>query len=294
MEREVVNPYGYYVWIEMKSGVVLMSEGGPEVTTLLYSSEFAGFAISCSSITDAVVQGFTIGDTGCYVRSMSGYLDEGISISSSGVLVEDNIVYSFRYGIAVYGVGEGPTKIRNCHISYCEEGIDCGNVPSNADLAIENNTITNCNLGIWCYDAAPTITGNLITQSFITGIEFWKCSPALLTRNVLTENGHYGLVIVTDVFCEPYFAGTFLPADGNEINDNGDYDVYSGVDDPRSVTDLRMTYWGTLCPDPSKIVAHKGSINYVPWTGPGCTGLYWECPGAAEPETWGSIKAMFR
>ena len=292
---EYVEGVGNF-WIKMKSGVVLISEGGAEVTTLHYDSEaMGGDAVYCGSVHDAVIRGFTISHAECPVRNLSGYLDEAVTISSSSVLVDSCTVGAwFGSGVSVGGVGAGPVNVRNCHISNCDDGIVCYGVTSNGDLIIENNTITNCHWGIWCYDAAPSIIGNSITNCYFVGIYFVGCSPALLRRNVVADNGCVGLEIVTDVFCEPYFASNHLPTDGNQIYGNGQYEVYSAVDDVRSVVELPLTYWGSGCPDADRIYAYRGTINYIPWTGPGCTGLYFECPGATEPETWGGIKAMFR
>ena len=52
---EYVYGIGHF-WIRMGSGVVLMSEGGPEVTTLHYDSEaMGGYVIYCGSIEDATI-----------------------------------------------------------------------------------------------------------------------------------------------------------------------------------------------------------------------------------------------
>jgi hypothetical protein len=82
--------------------------------------------------------------------------------------------------------------------------------------------------------------------------------------------------------------------DANDFFDNGGYHIsYSHSAGPGFVV-AQYNYWGSECPDSAAIFS--GTVVFSPWVDSTHTqGLNEDdCPDAAEPSTWGRIKAIFR
>ena len=285
-------------WIVMKDGLTLISEQGPEVTTLVRCPNTNGIAytVTFDHVTESTLRGFTI-------RSWeAGECDPGggewsgaIECWSSRATIEDNIIPGkFRWGIAVDGPNPvpGTPEIRNNSITGCIVlGIECENWCS---PLIEGNTITDNGTGLYMKEAQAVVNGNVIAGNRWDGIQCEEGCPAVITRNTITGNAHFGLYINTPASYGPVFADGSVPGCGNSIYGNTDCDlVYTPLYGSGSIS-VPFTYWGDDCPDFVGTVCISGEAVHVPWSDADHTEILWSCPEATEPSTWGIIKSMYR
>jgi hypothetical protein len=202
----------------------------------------------------------------------------------------------FYYGVCVEGelANSATPRIRWSVFTNCGVGIQCEVQPFDCPV-IRYCTIDNCSWGIYCVNSGPYAADNYIANSFYSGIYCSGQSRAWLDRNVIVNNGLYGLHVDTEVFYEPYLTTDWLPQNGNSIYGNAICDLYNGVEDQRGVVEARFTYWGSNCPDTLKVIQGPGRVNYIPWCDSSHTETYDQCPpDLASPSTWGCIKAIFR
>ena len=186
----------------------------------------------------------------------------GIRVTFFEGIVEDNEVFGFL-DAGIMGTNEN-TILRRNHIHDNEiSGITTGSDCIAIDNLIENNGWYGLSVS---FDAH--LTGNVIRGNG-TGVDFWG-------------GPHNGFM------------------NGNDIYDNVDGAVhsYNGEHIPYPPDfDATMNWWGTT--DPDEIAAgiwdcHDSiwaGVCFVvePWcTSPGCDAT------AAEPSSWGAIKAMYR
>jgi hypothetical protein len=165
-EREKVVPGGVVVWLEMKDGVTLTSEAGPEFTTLVETSPIpVNITILCDSIVDAEISGFTLVADDCPTLGSSQSYDYGIVVVASDMVVENNILLGyFTWGILVERESprDGTPVIRNNEVRNAWKGITVGEVFRHETPLIEGNTVRDCFYGIWCRDTNAYIVGNTV------------------------------------------------------------------------------------------------------------------------------------
>jgi len=285
-------------WIVMKDGVTLISEGGPEVTTLVETShETLNTVVHCESVLDARVSGFTITTGECLANGSLQALNTAVYLQSSDVIVEDNIIYYCWYAVDVYG--ESPRArspvIRDNEIRDCMTGVQVEDVLRPYSPLIQGNSIRNCIWGIWSRDSNAHIVGNVITGHTEDGIYFDGYSESLMQANTIVGNGKHGVYAEMDyIYQSPCLNCTFELEMANNVYGNGWYDVYYIESTGLGLFMAIYNYWGTLCPDPSRFY---GRIDVSVWTDSTHTVICTDCENcyhSTEPTTWGKIKAMFR
>ncbi len=154
--------------IAMADGVVLMSQEGPEATTL--DAAGTGRVIQGTALdSSTVITGFTI--TGGVAPSGGG-----VSLSSSDAVIAGNIVAG---NVATGGAGSGG-------------GIFCsGGAPTVADNTVVDNSASNwMGGGIYLHDCTGEVAGNTIlrnTAMYGAGIFNHRSSP-LITGNHVEGN----------------------------------------------------------------------------------------------------------
>jgi hypothetical protein len=297
-EREKAGPYGMDVWIEMKDGIKLISEGGPEVTTLVETAPaIANLTILCDSILDAEVNGFTITWSDCSPPRLLGYYNYAVIVVSSDMLVENNVILHFRTGIDIRNESphDGTPVIRGNVVRFADWGISVSGVFRLDTPVIEGNTVRDCHYGIWNRDSNAYIVGNTIVGNTETGIHFEAYSQSLMHSNKIIGNGKYGVYDCTYyVYQSPCLNCTLTKETANDVYGNGLYDVYFVEETGLGLFGACYNYWGTLCPDSSRFY---GRVDISVWVDSTHTVVCTDCDScyhSTQPTTWGSIKGMFR
>jgi hypothetical protein len=296
-EREKELPDGLKIWIEMKDGITLMSEAGPEATTLVETApDMYNTTIYCDSIADAVIQGFTI----MVDDAVTGdNWDIGIRLLSTDMVVENNVLHNFSYE-AIAVVNESPHSdtpvIRDNEIYDCLAGIYIYDVWTRDCPSVVGNHIHDCwNYGIYCLNSAPYIGTCIIENNALDGIRYIGYGDGIIEGSKIVNNGWNGVTAIMDyVLNTPCLNCTWRIEMANDVHGNGNYDVYYWEETGAGLLEARMNYWGTMCPDPSQFY---GRVNWTPWTDSTHSTLCSDCDScgnAIEPATWGAIKAMFR
>ena len=155
-----------------------------------------------------------------------GYLFSGVSIEASNVQVTGNIINS-EVAQGYYGVrfidlagaqSYGNVLISDNDIQNVQYGIrvgTSGDVSSSLTAAIESNTLSNNNVGVWVrYGAYPTITDNDISGNTQNGVNNEG------TTLVVAEDNWWG------DRSGPYHPTTNPAGTGNSVSDNVDYDPW--------------------------------------------------------------------
>jgi hypothetical protein len=291
-ERED-SPEHYRCWIVMKDGVTLISEGGPEVTELVEPSPVVLQAIiTCDSISDAEIRGFTIrADDFLWEQSMA------IALTSSDVIVEDNVIYGPHHGIALFGEPPCPQSpiIRGNEIHDCFVGIWTWWVWASNSPQILDNHIHHCwDYGILSEDSDPYIDGNVIEHNYLSGLYFEGWTQSLLVRNKIVNNDGDGVIAIAEyIFAHPDLNHTGQKELANDIYGNSGYDVYYEEETGIGTFGATLNYWGRLIPIPTLY----GNVDYVPWVDSSHTLMCHtkdDCYPTTSPTTWGGIKALYR
>jgi len=282
-----------FEWIDLPSGVSLIGAGA-ELTVVIDSciTLWPHSVVAMYDASDCLVKGFS------FVRPITGGHFYGVLVENTSNTFIDSCKFGdhFFYGISVEGdaTHSDTPHIRWSTFTNCGVAIHSAVQPFRCPV-IRFNTFDNCGWGIYCVNSGPYIADNYIANSFYSGIYCVGRSPAWLDRNVIVNNGEYGLRVETEAFYEPYLTTEWLPRNGNSIYGNAVCDLYNGVEDQRGVVEACYTYWGSDCPDTLKVIQGPGRVNYRPWCDSLHIETYIECPpDPTSPSTWGSIKAMFR
>jgi hypothetical protein len=283
-------------WVELRSGVTLLGEEGPDSTKIVDLTTIEGHCLVEFEYTaDCVVSGFS------FVReaAAAGHFHAILTGWSSGWRIESCYFDDFLYAIWAYCVPtpSATPRIRHCRFSRCGIGVFCDSVePLRLDYPIIRFcTFVDNSWGIECWDAAPYIVDNYIARSHWAGVHCAGRSPATLDRNTIVDGLHYGLWVETEVFYEPYLTTSWVPSNANDIYGNAWCDLCNEVDDQRGLVEACYTYWGDDCPDFERVICGPGRVHYIPWVDSTHTEVYDECPPqTTEPTSWGRIKAMFR
>jgi len=280
--------------INMPDSVVLISEQGPDVTTIEFCGTTTGVSIFRSE--GARVSGFAIRQAeGCGDMPAITY---GVWCGDcTDAVVENCIIENVSYAMCFEWSSTEWWKpvFRNNVARNCGIGIGVLDVNEPGRPAFENNTITDCNIGAEIRDSSPLLYGNEITYCLYYGLFYTGHCGGNCARNIIAHNLDIGVYIYADPpLAAPDFNGGLDPADANDFYDNVSYDIKYEHSGGVSGVAAKLNYWGADCPDfPSKIF---GTVYYGPWMDSSHTRFLTQadCPGAAEPSTWGSIKALFR
>jgi hypothetical protein len=282
-------------WIHPGSGVRLVGEGGPEATIIEFCNSSTG--IKLSQCEGARVSGFTIrfgSGPGCWAPPGLTY---GIRCTScTDVIVDGCIIENAAYGIYVEGKSSQWWKpvfrdnvIRNCGPGIgVFDGIDAGRPYFQA------NTITSCTYGTEIRDSSPMFDGNTITYCRDFGMYYMGDCGGSCYSNVIAHNG-MGVAIYADPpLAAPDFNGSWELDNANDFFDNGGVHISYTHSSGQGFVMALYNYWGSRCPDSSAIF--QGTVIFEPWVDSTHEQVLnrTNCTDAAEPSTWGAIKAMFK
>jgi hypothetical protein len=294
--------------IDMKSGVVLLSESG-EADCVTIDAEYLHrvfMCAHCDSLT--IIKGFTIARGNPYLGNPGS--GGGMVIGASSGLVIENCTFVnnvTHYGGGVCCQDASPVFINcvfvdNYGISY-GGGINCGYLsPLRLEGCVFLNNRAGFGAGMYCtVSAAPVITnctfyGNL---AYVDGGGIYSDMDAapLLERSVIANSLGGGAIRCEIDF--PLFGPT-LNCCNLYGNVGGDWEGYIadqlGVDGNFSADPL-------FCDDAGGDLTLEECSPCLPGNhpqgydcgvvvgafGPGC-----ECGSQTEPSTWGAIKAMYR
>lgn len=289
-EREKPTTGGS-VWLWLKDGVTITSEGGPEVTVLMETApDIINLTVYGDTVMDATFSGFTI-DKG----SPSAW-DDAILIKFSDAVIENNVIRRFEVGIHVRGESphDGTPIIRNNDVRYCDCGILALLVYRWHTPLIEGNTVRDCDYGMQVADAHPYIAGNTIVGNEESGIWFEGWSQSLMHSNRIIGNGKYGVEDRTDYILQsPCLNCTFTKETANDVYGNGLYDVYFVEETGHGRFEATYNYWGNLCPQASQFY---GRVGVEVWVDSTHTVVCTDCDScyhSTDATTWGAIKALF-
>ncbi|MBN2461542.1 MAG: right-handed parallel beta-helix repeat-containing protein [Candidatus Cloacimonetes bacterium] len=150
-------------------------------------------------------------------------------------------------------------------LQYCH--MDQGNYtiyPASCDtLIIDNCQLFNSNYGVYMTSCNPVITNtSCINNDY--GIYCNDSSPVIHSCSIV-GNTNRGLYLNGN--CIPDLGA--VPAEGNTIYDNGNYDIYNGTEDISAL----YIYWGTenIFLIGNLIYDHAddedlGTVTYIPWS----------------------------
>ena len=277
-------------------GVHLVSQSGPDVTTI---ESCSGVGVKFENSEGASLSGFTVRygpSPDCEPLMAPG--SAVYCFECTDVIVENCILEHTSYGIKVNGASQGWWKpvFRNNTIRDCVAGIYCTEVYEPERPLFQGNFITQCNRGAEIWNSSPSFDANRIVNNREWGAEFFNHCGGNWTRNVIAYNVSGGVYVNVDPpLATPDFNGGWEDALANDFYGNGGFDISyihgGGLTGPLMAI---YNYWGSRCPD----FEHKlnGDVKYSPWVDSTHTERIYvvDCPGATEPSTWGSIKALFR
>lgn len=281
--------------IVMPAGVVLMSEEGPEATII----EICQYTI-CIEFFDselARVGGFTLRqspDAGC--SNPMGFTYGVHCYECTNVIVEDCIIEHLSYGIGVDGESQGwwYPIFRNNLIRNCAIGVGCYDVFGYDRPLVSGTTITNCSYGAEVRNSRPYFDSDSITYCH-DGLYYYGECGGDCSRCLIAYNEACGAYIDTDPpIASPGFNLHWNKAEANDIYENGSWDIWYAHSGDDALVMAILNYWGSDCPDFDSRI--HGRVNHTSWVDSTHTRIITEadCPNAAQPTTWSSIKAMYR
>jgi len=281
--------------LRLGPGECLISEAGPEATVIEFCGVSAGIVLD--SCEGARVSGFSVrfgSGPDCWLPPSP---TAGIVCSAcTDVIIENCIIEHVSHGVEVWFTPSDWNKpvIRNNVIRNCTYGIRCYDLIDPGRPLIQGNDISECTRGGYFQDSSPVLDANRITNCSEWGLYFSGNCTGNCTRNVIAYNAGGVYVYADPPLATPWFNGSWEDALANDFYDNGGFDISYNHGAGISGLMAIYNYWGSRCPD----FEHKlhGDITYSPWMDSTHTARIYtvDCPGATEPSTWGSIKAMFR
>ncbi len=216
---------GTYPGVRLRPGIRLVSEKGPDVTTIRGDQRYVIHAPDSDSLN--IVEGFTLDG----VRAC-----ESIVLVEKSTLTVTNCV--LKHGWAGVRGEEASIRASKLRISDCQFGYYL--VESKGEI-IEND-IRRCVTGIHLISSTPRILRSVITGNSL-GIDVTEHSDPQIGGSVASAN---------KIFGNP----------GGAIKNQG-YARVDGIRTMKPLK-LRAAYnfWGSDCPDS---MVFRGPVNWVPW-----------------------------
>jgi hypothetical protein len=218
-------PPGTYPRVLARPGIRIISENGPEVTTIRNDRMFVVRATDADSLN--LVEGFTLDG----VRACEAVVD----VANSTLLLRNCVIKSGWAGIR----GKFSTiRAENCQIRSCQNGYFLEE--SQGDIL--ENDIRGCGTGIHLISSSPRILRSIITGNSM-GIEVSDHSDPSIGGSIATANKIYG---------NP----------GGAIHNTANIKA-EGLRTLNPLT-LRVPYnfWGSDCPDS---LDFRGPVVWSPW-----------------------------
>jgi hypothetical protein len=282
-------------WIEPGPGVCLVSEGGPEVTIIEICN--ISTAVILRQCEGARVSGFTI-----RFGSSPDCLRPPVSTKAvrctdcTDVVVENCVMEHLSYGIYVEGKSSQWWKpaFRNNVIRDCGWGIGVLNGIDAGRPYFQGNTITSCAAGADIMNSSPMFDGNTIAYSSMYAMYYMYHCGGSCYRNVIAHNAVGVRIYADPPLAAPDFNGSWELPKANDFFDNGPFDISYSHSPGQGFVMALYNYWGSKCPDSSAIF--QGTVIFEPWVDATHEHVlnHSDCPNAAQPTTWGAIKAMFK
>jgi hypothetical protein len=279
-------------WADLRSGVSLIGAGMDSTLVIDQTTEPLHYMVMLEEAEDCLVKGFSFAR-----ERIDGDFMGAELYRATGSFLDSCSFDHFFYGIVVSGASgySSTPRVRYCRVSHCGLGIYCYSTEAYYSPLIRFCTLLDNSWAIELWDSRAYILDSYIARSSRAGVYCHGCSPATLDRNTIVDGQRYGILVQTDVFCEPYLTTSWVPSNANNIYGNAWCDLCNDVEDQRGLVEARYNYWGSDCPDFETIICGPGRVNYLPWVDSTHTYVYDECPPqATEPSTWGRVKAMFR
>ena len=297
-ERALDLGYGTYAWIIMKDGVSLVSEEGAQATALVETAPgLLNVLIYGRLLSGVAIEGFTFRLEAMHASRGGApfqHHDTAVTISGCDISVCHNIIHGFETGIEAAGGCEGEPVIANNHITGCSFGLGLYSGWPLSPLVVDN-LIEDCYIGIYGPGCTAWIRSNLVSGSTFCGLYLVDSSNCMIWNNTIRGSSEYAVYAhLAETAACVKLNGSGNPANGNNIYDSGWYDVYFENESAVGAFDASLNYWGSDCPDLETRI--YGPVTYSPWTDATHSSILSEedCPEAAEPATWGAIKAMYR
>jgi parallel beta-helix repeat protein len=276
----LVGPGTYYenlVWPDVQS-IVLMSEYGPDTTTIDGDSSGNVIYIHVGVDSTTIINGFTIQNG--YSEWAGGIVCDGVDIfpdTCFPMIINNTITENTYAGIACQFFS--PHIIGNTIIGNASCGIFCyaswpvvivdNQITNNTGMAIVfdlsegpviGNTITGNNRGISCINAGGTFIGNIIQGNHEDGIHLYD-SYATIDHCTISNNDGDGIDCAAIYYISPEIHY-------NNITNNGGYGILHEwfVD---VIIDAEYNWWGDAS-GPGGFGPGTGDevsayVDYEPW-----------------------------
>jgi hypothetical protein len=181
--------------INMKNGVVLLSEEGPYVTTV--DADGTGSVFICVDLdSSTVIEGFTI--RGGYGGNGGGLLCFNSHFFLKGNIIRENIAFGTQgSGGGIYIHGGSPRIVENViegneANNYCGGGIYIYSSSALVEGNIIQDNSANWGGGIFINDANPLVKNNIVRRNRAIlsggGIDCYVNSSPTVLRNVVVDN----------------------------------------------------------------------------------------------------------
>ncbi|HET9886865.1 MAG TPA: right-handed parallel beta-helix repeat-containing protein, partial [bacterium] len=221
----VLVPPGVYPRVLLRPGIRLISEKGPEQTTLRNERMYVVKAEDADSLN--VVEGFTLDG----VKACEAVVD----VQNSTLVIRNCIIKGGWAGIRTKFT---TLRSENCRISKCQRGYFLEETKGD----ILETDIRGCNTGIQLVSASPRILRSTITGNSL-GIDVTEHSDPSIGGSIATANRIYG-----------------NPGGAIKNSANLKRDGLRTLD-PMTLH-VPYNFWGSNCPDS---LAFRGPIVWSPW-----------------------------
>jgi len=255
----------YYESIIVNKSIDLIGENKNET---IIDGEWGKIEDTITVLNDYVhISNFTI--------SKNNKINSGIKINSRNVIIFNNKIYRFRYGIRIYNTSDN--IIINNDLIGNSYGISldflCANnyimnnsvldnfigiqlysyypydILTNGNL-ITNNYISNNAQGIYIFDNHnSTINNNIIINNGYCGIRVWSSSNIVIERNSIEKNYEIGIILV--------YSSNVLVKENNLIKNK----IQAGFLAPQTNI-WEYNYWNNWRISYPKIIF---GVNELPW-----------------------------
>jgi len=218
-------PPGVYPRVIVRPGIRLISEKGPEETTLRHDRMFVLRAVDADSLN--VVEGFTLDG----VKACEAVVD----IENSALVLRNCVIKGGWAGVR----GKFATlRTENCQIRACQRGYFLEE--SKGDIL--ENDIRGCGIGIQLISSSPRILRSTLTANSL-GIDVADHSDPSIGGSIATANRIYG---------NP----------GGAIHNTANIKK-EGLRTLSPMTlHVPYNFWGSNCPDSTDF---RGPVVWSPW-----------------------------
>ncbi len=139
-----------------------------------------------------VTNGATLTLEGCTLKMSDSAVLEQISIGS-GALIAEGVTFTSQnetpapgdWGTISFYYNSDGSRLNNCIVEY-GNGVD---IRASGSVTVTNSIIRNNNYGFGVYRSIPTISGCIIENNVLGGVEFDRAEETIFTNNIVRNNG---------------------------------------------------------------------------------------------------------